>query len=211
VSAFEALARLDDSAKQRVLACIQELPPYSRPSTIEHALDGTLQDASLTTEALTGVFAVLEDNSPDTLALAIPDLSRSPNLDLDEIERATLASFLGDLLALPQLFSASKAEIMLLEGERLFLTSRIVTDIRPIFDADVSSPPRGAIIRHLLRIEYLQQNGDRETIFFELDPDDLEELGATIGRAKQKGKSIESLFPQAGLSLYDPSEDPDDA
>lgn len=213
VPAFEAFARLDAQERRAVVDRVAAIPLFSSSSEIERAFEeiDSISDPELATGALTGALMVLEDQSPDGLLKAATDLANSPKLDLSDAEREQLAEFLHQVLALPATSTSAKAEAMLFEGERIFLSCRIVTDIRPVFGSDVATAPQGAILRHMLRVEFLKANGDRDSLFVALDPADLEELGGTIERATQKAESIKDLLPEAGLSLFEITSDDDDS
>ncbi len=89
------------------------------------------------------------------------------------------------------------------DQERLFLESRILTDIRTIFrsDSDISVP-LGATITQMLKIEYFELN-QRKEFFVALEPTDIEQLSDQIDRAKQKANSLESMLKNASIEYLD--------
>ena len=89
------------------------------------------------------------------------------------------------------------------DQERLFLESRILTDIRTIFRSDSDlSVPLGATITQMLKIEYFESN-QRKEFFVALEPTDIEQLYDQINRAKQKANSLESMLKNANIGYLD--------
>ncbi|NVJ20657.1 hypothetical protein HUW62_05400 [Myxococcus sp. AM011] len=86
------------------------------------------------------------------------------------------------------------------EYQRLFGESRIVTDIRPVFDAGKVGAPAAAIVVHNLRIEF-RENEKTHEIFLALDSDDIKQLQDVLVRAQEKERSLRSLLESAGLSI----------
>jgi len=85
--------------------------------------------------------------------------------------------------------------------ERLFLESRILTDIRTIFKSDLVEP-LGAAITQVLKIEYLESN-QRKDFFVALEPEDIEQLYSQLNRARQKADSLKSMLKSASISYLD--------
>ena len=85
--------------------------------------------------------------------------------------------------------------------ERLFLESRILTDIRTIFKSDLVEP-LGAAITQVLKIEYLESN-QRKDFFVALEPEDIEQLYSQLNRARQKADSLKFMLKSANISYLD--------
>jgi hypothetical protein len=97
----------------------------------------------------------------------------------------------------------SKALGVMMEHERIFLTSRVVSDFRPIFRDSTTEPAAGVII-HNLKIVYRENYSEERTFYVALDNADLKSLKRTIERAMDKAKSIKSLIGQTKLIYLDP-------
>ena len=105
------------------------------------------------------------------------------------------------LLQINSIGIPAKARTLLLQGSTL-CSSKVVTDIRPVFDAsDVPGPPEAALIVHNLRISY-HEGGSRALREFvvALDSDDLDSLIDTLNRAKAKENALEGLLKTAATS-----------
>ena len=75
----------------------------------------------------------------------------------------------------------------------IFRECRIASDIRLIFDYDLSKKNRSAIVQHQLGIEYFS-NGEANDFFIALDRNDLEQLKEQINRALEKEQLIRSDY-----------------
>lgn len=101
----------------------------------------------------------------------------------------------------------AKALTLRNEYERIVTDTRILTDIRPIFDDDEDEPNvEAAIVNHTLRFSYTSGDGDHE-IHFALDAADLTKLTAQIERALKKDKASQVLTETAEVVVLQPMED----
>tara|TARA_A100001391_G_C5066162_1_gene277218 strand:+ start:556 stop:1209 length:654 start_codon:yes stop_codon:yes gene_type:complete len=76
------------------------------------------------------------------------------------------------------------------ECDNLLQTSRILTDVRPVFSEDAGSI-EGAIVAHMLRIRYDSAGTDKE-LSFALDSADLRRLSYQCDRALLKEKTAQT-------------------
>jgi hypothetical protein len=122
--------------------------------------------------------------------------------DLREIapaNEAVVRARLGRLLNIQWMDVRAKATLLFLENERTFCEARILTDARPVFGTDVSAPPLGMAIQHMLKIGFHEDTGDSKEIYFALRPQDLDELRRVIERAETKEKSLRSTLEASGV------------
>jgi hypothetical protein len=96
----------------------------------------------------------------------------------------------------------SKLRSVYPEHQHIFLSSRILTDIRPVFDDDAENVS-AALIHHNLKITY-QSNDEQKTFFVALDNYDIDALIANLEKAKKKRSLIKkSLVPEELLIVED--------
>lgn len=88
---------------------------------------------------------------------------------------------------------AAKAVDLIFDFEKFCLNSRIITDIRPVFD-DERNRIVGGIIMHTLRVEYRADDGSRRNISIELDSRDIDRLARSCEDAARKMERAKSLF-----------------
>jgi hypothetical protein len=94
----------------------------------------------------------------------------------------------------------AKAYDLLNEYERVFCDARVVTDVRPIFTADVAQKPDAAILVHTLRIAY-HEGGDLKAVYVSMDTSDVASLMKLLERATKKEAGLEPLAKGAGIPL----------
>jgi hypothetical protein len=210
--AFEAIAQLADVEQKALLDVVQT---QELLSTTELARCISAAGQSLTVppeDVLDAIFSLIAERgylgwSDEEL----PDkLSRSRDLDLDDESRARLAELLGPLLDADAIALAAKATDVLSEHENVFLSSRVLTDIRPIFPRDDSMAPAGAGLVNMLKIEFLNDAGS-DSIYFALDEDDLLQFIEVLDRASRKTEALREWLHEAGMTYraYNESKEAD--
>jgi len=86
-----------------------------------------------------------------------------------------------------------KAMNLLSENDNIFRKSKIVSDVRLIFNENMANKDRNAVLVHRMKIDYSRNNNDKE-FFFSLDTNDLEQLKKQIDRALEKTKQIKNSY-----------------
>jgi hypothetical protein len=129
-----------------------------------------------------------EDLSHETVASLITesvgqDVEFLANKDKIERFRERLVTLLDVLENIGHSLDISaKAYGLLIEHEKIFSDSRIVTDIRPVFDLNTETKIEAAILIHSLKIQYKDMEGTKE-FYVLLDSDDLDNLYEQINIA----------------------------
>jgi hypothetical protein len=135
----------------------------------------------------------------DDLVESIAEIVGSP----DDIEGIEYISSLRDkfekLLNVETLRIISKAARLQSDGEYLYCSSKILSDIRPVFNEDPDTRPAGAVITHTLKIVY-HAGANVEEFHIVLDSHELDELKEVINRACSKEKTIRELMKEANLT-----------
>jgi hypothetical protein len=108
---------------------------------------------------------------------------------------------LSDLLSTDVFSIGAKALVLSREQERTFCRARIITDIRPVFGADVTQQPKAAVLIHTFRISYHEGNLLRD-FYVLLDSEDIEALRELLDRADAKAKSLESVIKAANVTSF---------
>src|SRR2546422_6688374 len=78
--------------------------------------------------------------------------SNYPELSFKNIEFSGIRARFERLLNIESLKTISKAFRLQSDGERLYCSSKILSDIRPVFSEDAEVRPYGAVITHTLKI-----------------------------------------------------------
>lgn len=109
---------------------------------------------------------------------------------------------LGGFLSAPKLTAFAKAFDIAQESDRLVHSSRIITDIRPVFGDEPIGEPFGAVVIHTLRLEYFE-DGEVRTLSFSLNSNDVSDLVAVAKRAEAKEKMLSTLLDRVKLTEFD--------
>lgn len=101
------------------------------------------------------------------------------------------------------LFYHEKAFNLLLERSRLMLSSRIITDIRPVFKEEKIESPNYCVITHNLKIQYSKGLLEKKKAYYALDHQDLIQLQSQIERALSKEVEMQKFCQKAGLNILE--------
>jgi len=123
----------------------------------------------------------------------------SPHLRLAQRDLSKLRSVLERLMSIETLHIVAKAARLQRDGERLYCESKILSDVRPVFTADPTDPPVGAVLTHTLKIGYHEGSQHKEFHLI-LDSEDLTALSEVIIRAQEKDKTLRDLLKAIKLS-----------
>jgi hypothetical protein len=114
-----------------------------------------------------------------------------------------LKSRLTSLLELDGVLTiASRANSVMHDHERLFSSSRVLTDIRPVFETEIEKGPAGVAVTHMLKIKYLDSIGTHE-FFVALDSNDLKQIREQLVRAEEKSKAIKLMLNEVSVPCLD--------
>jgi len=91
-----------------------------------------------------------------------------------------------------------KTEKVLTDHDSVFYNARIMTDIRPVFDADAKSIDATVIV-HTLVLHY-GKDGDHKDFYVALDTGDIAKLEIAIDRAKKKEALLQSLIQKSSVN-----------
>jgi hypothetical protein len=99
---------------------------------------------------------------------------------------------------------SAKAATLLFDEERGFSNARVITDVRPVFGDDISSPDiSAAFIIHSLRISYRGRSENSE-FFVSMSTKDLRDLRKVIDRALDKAEGLEHVMSSLTSHVIDP-------
>jgi hypothetical protein len=107
---------------------------------------------------------------------------------------------LRDLLSVRPLSMISKARGIHVSYERTFCSARVITELRPVFDADVREDPAGFVMAHILRLGY-HRSGKHADVHIAMDKIDIDSLILALQRAKEKAVTMKVVADKAGLPI----------
>ena len=99
---------------------------------------------------------------------------------------------------------SSQALILLQEYDSIFLNSRIITDVRPVFKAETKEEIAGALVVHTLKIAYQDASGSKE-FYVALDSSDVKKLQEQLSQSLIEAKVIQAMLNKADVIYLDPN------
>lgn len=121
---------------------------------------------------------------------------------MDDVTFEVLRKNFLSILNVRQVYASVKGLNLLGESDRLYIRSKIVTDVRPVFDEDLGNPIAAAVVLHTLKLS-VRKNGVNENIYVTLDSMDLLDLKGLVERAIKKAEVINKAFhPDLGNSAF---------
>ena len=209
--AIETIAQASDEEFDSLLSAISELPVGTERQALAGAVSAALKTPAgvFSSQIVASVASLVPlaksfDISDEEIAGAV---SSSQSLMLEDNERPKLRSRLQALIAVPVIVTLGSAQDLLSELKTTFLDVRVLTDIRPIFGRNPSTPPSSAIISQTLKIQFIEES-EIHSIHLAVDAGDLKKLSEAIERATAKVATLRSVLEGAGLPVIELAESP---
>jgi hypothetical protein len=166
-------------------------------------------DAKLITDALFGLYmgrAIARVSIPAYVEDIVQTLREDKNEATSWTQSEEIVNQfrqrLTDLLSVDALNIITKSYDVLVQHEHIFSEARVLTDVRPIFSESVEEPPLAAVIVHMLKIEY-SQDDDHKQFFVALDTKDIQILIDALNRAQSKAESLKSILSSTSVSYVE--------
>lgn len=196
---LDAVKHQIEAAKPRPLMPRQLLPEIARASDkgedeAEQVLQTLLALQTAIRQRHVSADVVLEE-----IQHGIQNLKNPPWDQQQQEKWRSIQGSLKSLITSPALRLVSATLGVMYEYENLFLSSRIVTDIRPVFSEDIAEI-EGAAVSHTLHIRY-SSNEDVHRMSVAMDEADIQELEKQCQRALAKARTARRvMLEQAGVS-----------
>ena len=126
----------------------------------------------------------------------------SEEFEFNESDAGILESRLTKIFESDRILELNtKAVAILTDHDNLFLSAKILTDARPVFNNEGSELEAMAVV-HMLRIHF-EHNNSHEDFFAALDVADLRGLKQIIERAEKKAEVLKRTFKTANVPYID--------
>ncbi len=211
-----SLSNLSDTIVKELFAALANVPAGQYGPDLPLSLSSSLtsleaDQAQEIVDTLLSLYPfVTSTNRPvndfvEEIVLALRNQPSPSKTVFSDAQLDQLRVNLQKLLKVPSMSIGAKATGLLFENERSLLNSRVITDIRPVFQMD-STDIGAAVILHTLKLEYAESgDGDKE-FFIVLDSTDIDSLIANLERAKEKGQKLKGILKNTAIPLIDPGE-----
>ena len=192
----------DPTVVDQFVAALEGQPPnvslFSRvPSSIilSNIAKDAMESVSSAVTALYLVRATADVDLDDFIEDASEAIAVFDATGLSQQSKDRLRKVLG----IDSLASSAKALVLLTEHERTLHSVRILTDVRHVFQSDPEKEPYGAVVFHILKLNY-HENGQHKDFFIALDGDDLANLRIALDRADEKTKTVKRKLALADIA-----------
>lgn len=154
-------------------------------------------------EAVFSLLALLPESGEGAEELA-QRISESSDLDADDDEtREQVATRLLAMMNIETVRIAGRSLDLMTENARTLHETRIVTEVRPVFGAEVKDGAKAAMVVSELKIEFHDADRTVDAHFYAVDRSDLERLRDVIDRAIDKTDVLKSLIVDAGMPYWE--------
>jgi len=204
---FDAIINLDNNEALALASVIKDIPVGASPRAFLNRLKKQLNidqidKIALTLTGLVGIRASEKTSDPETVQEIVE--SYVDVLD-SELPKDKFDSLIDKLLLFfsnfSNLNSTYKAHSLLLSNDKIYRSSKIISDIRLVFNDDIQQANRHGVIIHKLKLRY--QNDEEEKEFYmSLDTSDLKELKVQVERALEKDTIIKEDY-QSVITFID--------
>jgi len=209
--ALEAFVALPKESTEALLLALQRVKPTLSPRQLARQVASQVKVPVSDIQEILQLIASLEivahtsrrpkEAVAADVAKAISDEQLTgKELTSDEVD--SLKSKLLSFLELQILEITAKAADVLLQHKTIFVSSRVITDVRPIFSEEELSP-LAAVLIHNLEIQ-AYTDGNHASYFAAMDSTDLMQLRDVIDRAIKKEAALRKTIDQSGLSYIEP-------
>ena len=193
---LERIALMPEADFQKVQQALTQLAPHVKPEVMVKRATSKLDVPELGEIVKTLASLSLARTRFDVaLDDFVRDLTRTTKK-----EPALLESRLKVLLSIESLLQSARAFDVQHEYEKVFRSARILTDMRPIFNA-AGTEATGALIVHNLNISYTQNSELKEDVFA-MDDEDVVELKRVLERAEVKSATLEAIIAKSGIPYF---------
>ena len=212
-SQLRALAEASEEQIQQLQRSLEALTPDLSPGDVPDRLAVELdtwddkEKATIAIEGVVGLAAFRAQSGENTEKVVSEVLSAAKRAEADDDEpeewlteeqEARLQSGLVKLLSINQLDVAAKAVGVLNDNQRSFIVARVLSEIRPVFQDDVTKGPAAAVVVHSLKVEFMESGRGKE-FFVTLDIRDLQSLLKIVQRALAKDQQLQKLLVKLGI------------
>jgi hypothetical protein len=188
VKGIRILNSVDENQLRTIVNFLKDMPIGTPAKTAEKAFIAALDmaNADVVFPTILSVIDFVQTNKDDD---ALTDILESVESE-DPINTEKLKSIFSEILDNSKnVILTTKAVEILNANHNNYITCKAITDIRLIFDDNITEPNRNAVIVHKLHFT-VSNPSNSEDIFIHLDMQDLTKLKDVIDRALLKEELI---------------------
>lgn len=196
---FDAILKLSNEEVHGVANAIKEIPVGASPKAILKYITGEadiedIEKIAITLNSIVGIRSSENTTDLETATEIVESYNFSSNSNLSKQETEDLVEkLLLFFSSFNNLNITYKARNLILANDKIYRESKILSDIRLVFNDDIQEVNRYAVIIHKLKIKYLNDETDKE-FYISLDSSDLKSLKEQVDRALEKDGLIKNDY-----------------
>lgn len=210
------LFQLNNDEKKKLLEGLRSAKPSANPNTYAQRIDHrslpiSQEDLEIMIRVLASFYNLVEaERKPEKVArdlvAALRRLKNSALTDAPSEKYIDLENFFIEVFLMhASLGIGAKAMRISSRYERLYGSSEILSDIRPIFpNSPLEHSPIGAVVTHSLRLR-AYEDGNSKEVYFAMNLKDLLQLQKVVERALDKHQTLSKLVENFDMH-YLPNE-----
>ncbi|MCW9679221.1 hypothetical protein FJR41_000035 [Dolichospermum planctonicum UHCC 0167] len=208
------IIKIDEPLFNRLLSAITEVHPFVDIDSLVLEISPKIEEVSINDlqeilKAIHSIYSVrIQGNLKNTEIITGLINAVSSDDTFSQLSAEELAHFkqrLTKILAIDGSISISSQSLILLqEYDSIFLNSRIITDVRPVFKAETKEEIAGALVVHTLKIAYQDASGSKE-FYVALDSSDVKKLQEQLSQSLIEAKVIQAMLNKADVVYLDPN------
>jgi hypothetical protein len=208
------IIKIDEPLFNRLLSAITEVHPFVDIDSLVLEISPKIEEVSINDlqeilKAIHSIYSLrIQGNLKNTEIITGLINAVSSDDTFSQLSAEELAHFkqrLTKILAIDGSISISSQSLILLqEYDSIFLNSRIITDVRPIFKAETKEEIAGALVVHTLKIAYQDASGSKE-FYVALDSSDVKKLQEQLSQSLIEAKVIQAMLNKADVVYLDPN------
>jgi len=208
------IIKIDEPLFNRLLSAITEVHPFVDIDSLVLEISPKIEEVSINDlqeilKAIHSIYSLrIQGNLKNTEIITGLINAVSSDDTFSQLSAEELAHFkqrLTKILAIDGSISISSQSLILLqEYDSIFLNSRIITDVRPVFKAETKEEIAGALVVHTLKIAYQDASGSKE-FYVALDSSDVKKLQEQLSQSLIEAKVIQAMLNKADVVYLDPN------
>lgn len=201
---FKSLVKLNTEEAELLGSVLNHFPVGGDVQDLELSIEETPEikiNASFVAKTIFSLGGLLINSDGDKEGLAeglTAAFENQTGVDSSGNLKANLITLLRNGEGLKKTF---KAYNLLLENANRFQSSRLITDMRMIFNDDFEDKLKTGVFVHQLKLEYIGDKEEKE-FYVSLDGSDLLKLKAVIEHALKKEKTLERDFKEINFIKF---------
>ncbi|UYP43922.1 hypothetical protein NEF87_000207 [Candidatus Lokiarchaeum ossiferum] len=206
---IQDLLSISESNRKKFLEQIQMASPTLEIQELIDCSESELQYPSQMLMFLSMIYRIFKESKTNLgdFRISLEDAINELGISKEHEKYSDIINFFMESIQLDNTLGiSSKANATMIDHSQIIRKTRILTDIRPLFQDNFDESVKTGVIYHMLKLT-TRQNKIEKNQYIAFDFEDLVNLKNTIDRALRKEKNIrQSLNDWIILSYYDENQ-----